>query len=91
MSVCVYDSVCVGACVCVCVYVRLLHHFIFHRHILYLLLIRLHVQMTERLRLNVPDLMTMMTPIPPKETQTHQLLSGTYQIADLKKQEAEMR
>src|SRR4029434_1598604 len=36
-------------------------------------------------------LMTMMTPLPPKETQTHQLLSGTYPTAELKKPETEMR
>src|SRR4029434_1361897 len=34
--------------------------------------------------------MTMMTPVPPNETQTHQLLSGTYP-SDLKKPETEMR
>src|SRR4029434_8855059 len=35
--------------------------------------------------------MTMMTPLPSKETQTHQLLSGTYQLVLLKKPETEMR
>src|SRR4029434_5572560 len=34
--------------------------------------------------------MTMMTLLPPNETQTHQLLSGTYQ-SDLEKPETEMR
>ena len=32
----------------------------------------------------------IQTPLPPIETQTHQLLSGTY-LSDLKKPETEMR
>src|SRR4029434_193278 len=35
-------------------------------------------------------LMAMMTPLPPNETQTNHLLSGTY-LSDLKKPETEMR
>src|SRR4029434_1416612 len=35
--------------------------------------------------------MTMMTPLPPNKTDTHQLLSGTYQPLQLKKPETEMR
>src|SRR4029434_3472764 len=35
--------------------------------------------------------MTMMTPLPPNETQTHQLLSGTYCRTFLKKPETERR
>src|SRR4029434_1347376 len=35
--------------------------------------------------------MTMMSPLPPNESQTHQLLFGTYPTAELKKPETEMR
>ena len=81
MCVCLCVCVSIWVCKCVCVYVYVC-----------VCLERSCIQVScEIITYTHYGLMTMMTPLPPNETQTHQLLSGTYQTDDLKKPETEMR
>src|SRR4029434_1736885 len=76
VCVCVSVWVCKCECVCVCVCVC------------YSLSVCVCVYVCAHGTLRPDD---HDDPLPPKETQTHQLLSGTYPHAHLKKPETEMR